>query len=223
MHREGQKEEEQPLPAPSSGHWSAEYIRPVRLLLIALFGIAGGLCRYFITLAATEGLGIDSFYGVIVANMLGCTLMGVVHVVGVEKDWLPKDLRVGIMVGMLGGLTTFSSYALDSVLLLERGADGDADGGGAKYVGAGIANLVLQPVVGLALMCSSIYLTRRACESWESSSKKKKKKTATVERTVAATPTAIAEGGDRFGRVEDGENKIRGNGREMEMVEKEVA
>lgn len=52
-------------------------------------------------------------------NLLGSFLIGFVYVLSFEKNWLEETVRVGIIVGFLGGFTTFSAFSLEVVTLIE--------------------------------------------------------------------------------------------------------
>lgn len=83
-------------------------------------------------------------------NIFGAFAIGIIYVLGVEKSHISQDLRIGIMVGFLGGFTTFSSYCLDGVKLLEN----------LKYFQA-IIYLCLSPILGVLATFLGIMLTRK--------------------------------------------------------------
>lgn len=77
------------------------------VLWISLGAVLGALIRYgFQQLFATFS---SLTMGTIVANLLGCFLIGYVYSIG---DQVPQQIRVGILTGFLGSLTTMSSFAL---------------------------------------------------------------------------------------------------------------
>ncbi len=96
-------------------------------LLVALGGGLGALTRYGIGLATQHILGKSFPWGTLVANVLGCLLVGIVGqrvlylAPPAEGDLTHADpgaahfLRVAIMVGFLGGLTTFSAFGWETM------------------------------------------------------------------------------------------------------------
>ena len=84
-------------------------------LLIALFGAFGACTRAFIS--NLNQLHTIPF-GTVVANLLGCFLLGLLS--GASEALLPENLRKPIATGFLGSLTTFSTFSLETLVLLER-------------------------------------------------------------------------------------------------------
>lgn len=120
-----------------------------RLLFIIIFGVLGVLSRYGAGLLVPKLLPPPFPYGTFLINITGAFLIGVIHVLGSERTVLPADLRVGIMVGFLGGYTTFSSYCLEAVRLVDD----------AEYLRAALY-FIGNPVVGFASAAGGMVLTR---------------------------------------------------------------
>lgn len=59
--------------------------------------------------------------GTLVANIVGCSLIGVCYVLLLEKQWLSASLRPFVVTGFLGALTTFSTFSLEAVELWRFG------------------------------------------------------------------------------------------------------
>ncbi len=86
------------------------------LAAIAAGGAAGALLRFGISHLLQQRLTTAFPWGTFLANMLGCLALGFCYI------WLTDRagpvLRLGVTVGLLGALTTFSTYSLESLNLL---------------------------------------------------------------------------------------------------------
>lgn len=93
-----------------------------RFLLIAVGAILGANARYLVGLIAAHRFGMNLPYGTLIANVTGCLILG--FVVTLQTEWITvsPQARLLLGVGFLGSYTTFSSYAVESVLLLQDGA-----------------------------------------------------------------------------------------------------
>jgi len=88
---------------------------------IALFCAGGGLTRYYLSGWMYGLLGRSFPFGTLVVNVVGAYLIGVVMETGLRSTLLPDTLRIGLTVGFLGGLTTFSTFSYETFKLLEEG------------------------------------------------------------------------------------------------------
>jgi len=93
-----------------------------KLLLVMAGGSLGAVCRYAFSLAAIRCLGIRFPWGTLLANMTGCFLIGVAFVLAERTALLSPSARLFFMTGFLGSLTTFSTYALESVISMRAGS-----------------------------------------------------------------------------------------------------
>lgn len=93
------------------------------LLGIMLGGGCGALVRYGLVLCVT-GLGGQSWTGILLANCLGCGAMGVLLASiqrAVMPTWWSPSVESGVVIGFLGALTTFSTFAGDLFKFLQHG------------------------------------------------------------------------------------------------------
>lgn len=88
---------------------------------IAFFCAGGGLARYYLSGLVYSLLGRTFPYGTFVVNVIGAYLIGLVMELGMRSTLIPDTLRLGLTVGFLGGLTTFSTFSYETLLLLEDG------------------------------------------------------------------------------------------------------
>ncbi len=90
-------------------------------LAIALGGALGALSRYILSLRVYAWLGRDFPWGTLSVNLSGSFLMGFLVVVLTSRWPVAESLRNGVLVGYLGALTTYSTFALDKLQLLQQG------------------------------------------------------------------------------------------------------
>jgi CrcB protein len=92
------------------------------LLAVAVGGALGSLLRYFAAGAIQSAAWPGFPWGIFVVNVTGGFAMGLIVELSALKLQLTPEIRAFLTVGVLGGYTTFSTFSLDSVLLIQRGA-----------------------------------------------------------------------------------------------------
>ena len=109
-----------------------------QVLAIGIGGAIGSLLRFWMSdwVHSLAGRGFPSAtapcvalpppslasYGTLTVNVLGCLVMGVLFVLFTERFSDNAVLRAGILIGVLGGFTTFSSFSIETFSLMEQGA-----------------------------------------------------------------------------------------------------
>ncbi len=92
------------------------------ILLIALGGAVGSVLRYLLSLSVHNVLGRDFPYGTLAVNIIGSFIMGFLAMFFVERFVAAAgEWRSLLMIGFLGGFTTFSSFSFETLSLLEDG------------------------------------------------------------------------------------------------------
>jgi len=122
----------------------------LQIFAIAVGGAAGALLRFFMSNGVYKMLGRDFPYGTLAVNVLGSLLIGVLFILLIEKLAVAAEWRAGLMVGLLGAFTTFSTFSLETFSLLEDGA----------FLKAGL-NVFLSVVLCLAATWLGISLGRQ--------------------------------------------------------------
>jgi fluoride exporter len=111
------------------------------ILAVALGGALGSVLRYAFGRLAVEWLGAGFPYGTLGVNALGCLLAGGCYVMLVERG-AANEWRGLVLVGVLGGFTTFSAFSVETLKLWESS--------GAGIAGANVALNVVLSVAGAA-------------------------------------------------------------------------
>ena len=119
-----------------------------KLVLIALGGMLGTLCRYGLTTWVDQRVQSPFPYGTLVINLAGCFVAGLFLPL-LEQDWVAPELRLAVLTGFLGGFTTFSAYGLQTVAL--------ANGG---LFSMAVLNVFVSNAAGLALVWIGSSLSR---------------------------------------------------------------
>jgi CrcB protein len=119
----------------------------LNILLVAVGGAVGSVCRYLTGLAMTRWIGTGFPWGTITVNIVGSFVIGLLTELIARKVSMPMETRLLLVVGFLGGFTTFSSFSLDTMALFERGESLSA----FAYVAASVLLSLGAAFGGLAL------------------------------------------------------------------------
>ncbi len=120
------------------------------ILLAGAGGFLGASLRYLVVNWVYDAAGQAGFpYGTLVVNALGCLLIGVVVGLAEARQPLSAGTQAFLVVGILGGFTTFSAFGIDTIRLVREGA-----------ILAGVLNVALQVAVGLSAAAVAIILVQ---------------------------------------------------------------
>ena len=120
-----------------------------KIILVSLAGLVGTLGRYWLSEVMARKYG-DAFpWGTLLVNAIGCFLAGAVFYLAEERLVLSPTARSVLLIGLLGGFTTFSSYGLQTFTLMRGGEFGLA-----------ALNLMLANLLGLSLVWAGYSLVK---------------------------------------------------------------
>jgi len=91
-------------------------------LFVGVGGFIGAILRYLVTNWVQDTLHTLSLpYGTLTVNMVGCLLIGLLAGLTESRNLLGPETRALILVGVLGGFTTFSTFGYETIQLLRDG------------------------------------------------------------------------------------------------------
>ncbi|WP_353312942.1 fluoride efflux transporter CrcB [Candidatus Albibeggiatoa sp. nov. NOAA] len=93
----------------------------LQVAVIALGGALGALMRFWVSTGFYTILGRDFPYGTLAVNLIGSLLMGFLSIWMLDKAVAP-EWKMAVLVGFLGAFTTFSTFSLDTLYLIETEA-----------------------------------------------------------------------------------------------------
>jgi len=116
-------------------------------IAIILAGGSGALLRYLLG-RTTVNLGWAALpFGTLVANLIGCFLIGYLSWVLIHKWQVSREVQVVVLTGFLGGFTTFSAFSLETVTMIQQGASFKA----FAYIGMSVTLSILLCFAGIFL------------------------------------------------------------------------
>ncbi len=124
------------------------------VIAVFLGGGLGAVARHFVNTGVMQIWHRDFPLGILVINILGSFLMGVLISTFAHVWDTPQNVRAFLTVGILGGFTTFSSFSLDTIMLFERGQYIQA----AIYLFASVGISLLALILGMWLVRMGVKL-----------------------------------------------------------------
>jgi len=92
-----------------------------QFLAVAVGGALGSMLRFGLSSWLQALAGRDFPYGTLMVNVTGCLAMGFLFVLFVDRLSDSTVWRAGLLIGVLGGFTTFSSFSIETFNLFEQG------------------------------------------------------------------------------------------------------
>ena len=117
------------------------------VLAVAAGGLVGTLIRFGVASWVSTHWPRHFYMATLAVNLIGCLVIGYLYAVFLVRPDISPELRGGLIIGLLGAFTTFSSFSLDGLRLLESGQLATAFG----YIGISVLGGLLAAWAGLAL------------------------------------------------------------------------
>ncbi|KXJ42900.1 MAG: camphor resistance protein CrcB [Cycloclasticus sp. Phe_18] len=92
-----------------------------QILAIAAGGSIGAVMRFFVSTGIYSWLGKDFPYGTLAVNVIGSLLMGLLYELFLQRLSVSPEVRALLLVGFLGAFTTFSTFSIETINLIEQG------------------------------------------------------------------------------------------------------
>jgi len=98
----------------------------LQILAIAGGGALGAVSRFWVSSGVYRLFGREFPWGTLAVNVIGSFAMGLLFVLLLERTVLSPELRAALLVGFLGSFTTFSTFSLETLTLVQQGETGRA-------------------------------------------------------------------------------------------------
>jgi CrcB protein len=92
-----------------------------KILYVGIGGFLGAALRYLISTHAPRVFGSHLPYGTLIVNVIGGLLIGVIMQLCITTDLISPNMKLFLTTGIMGGLTTFSTFSYETIDLLGTG------------------------------------------------------------------------------------------------------
>lgn len=93
-----------------------------KILYVGIGGFIGAALRYIISINSSKIFGGQLPYGTLIVNVLGGFLIGLIMELSLTTDIISPNTRLFLTTGILGGLTTFSTFSYETISLFGEGS-----------------------------------------------------------------------------------------------------
>lgn len=121
------------------------------MIYVGIGGGIGAVIRYVVTMQSAKMINSNIPMGTLIVNIVGGFLIGIIMELTISTDLISPNLKLFLTTGIMGGLTTFSTFSLETINLMSDG----------KYL-VGIANILLNVILSLC----GVVLARLLCKAF---------------------------------------------------------
>jgi CrcB protein len=121
----------------------------IHILIAAIGGAIGSSLRYLVSLGAARWVGTGFPLGTLLVNVVGCLIAGLIFGLAEERTGFSPIVRILLLTGFVGGFTTFSTFAVETVTLVQDGTWTLA-----------LLNFLANNLAGVTLAFAGIYMGR---------------------------------------------------------------
>lgn len=119
-------------------------------LFVGIGGFFGSLARYGVGVCVARVFGVQPFpFATLIVNLIGCLLIGLLGEMATRRLLITPDLELLLMVGLLGGFTTFSAFGYQTIALLRE-----------EQIGLAMLNVAAHIIFGLAAVWVGVMIGR---------------------------------------------------------------
>jgi CrcB protein len=122
-----------------------------KIIYVGIGGFIGASIRYIITIQSAKMINSNIPLGTLIVNVVGGFLIGMITELSMSTDLISPDLKLFLTTGIMGGLTTFSTFSIETISLINDG----------KYL-LGVSNILLNVFLSLG----GVVLAKLLCEAF---------------------------------------------------------
>lgn len=122
-----------------------------KIIYVGIGGCIGACIRYVVTIQSAKIINSNIPLGTLIVNVVGGFLIGMIMELSMSTDLISPNLKLFLTTGIMGGLTTFSTFSFETISLISEG----------RYL-IGIANVFLNVLLSLG----GVVLARLLCRAF---------------------------------------------------------
>lgn len=93
-----------------------------KIIYVGIGGCIGAIIRYLITMQSSKMFNTSIPAGTLISNVLGGFIIGMIMEISISTDYISPNLKLFLTTGLMGGLTTFSTFSYETISLMNSGS-----------------------------------------------------------------------------------------------------